>query len=68
MAQFQYTVVVGDSEIDDLLTDVEYGVGDVVWLARRKFVVERVENTGATDFDDRLHTTLIDKRLHCRPG
>ena len=67
MTQFQYTVVVDDSEIEDLFTDVEYGVGDVVLVARRKFVVERVENTGATNFDKGLHMTLIDKRLHCRP-
>ena len=70
VARFRYTVIadgIPDDTEDTFTHEHEYGVGDVVWLAQHKFVVERVENTGATNFDERRATTLIEKHLHCRP-
>ena len=69
MAQFQYTIVADDldDEVDDaFVSDDELGVGDEVKLGERRYVVQRVENTGNTQWSEDTKTSLVSKRLHCR--
>lgn len=67
MTRFRFTVVAEGIPSDEaFVTDEELGVGDITTLRHRRYIVERVENTGATYWDSYTGTTMISKRLYCR--
>ena len=69
MPRFHYTVVNEFMEEDvdaSFLSDEELVVGDTVPLGNRRYLIERIDDKGGTEWNSEGSTTMYSKLLHCR--
>jgi hypothetical protein len=69
MARFHYRVVAEAIHADvdaNFTTDLEYKVDDIVWLGRRRYVVERIEDAGGAHWVEELGEIVVSRHLQCR--
>ena len=69
MPRFHYTIVnqFMDEEVEASFdSDEELVVGAIVPLGNRRYLIERIQDKGGTEWDSEGATTVDSRLLHCR--